>query len=183
VVLPDIDGKTTFPVNSDDSGAYWVPTHTTAVHATAVADTPVEASAGPWLGAEFLGTPGAGGSVTITGAADQLTSGHWTVSASSPGPFTGTAAPKGTARATLTATTQPVDPAAHASTGAFWDYGGKHEPVAVAAGGTGTMTLTLAPTAAVGTVVHGILYVDTRSVDDYANGSEIIGIPYTYTVG
>gem|GEM_PF-1314618 len=186
VVLPSIDGKTTFPVNGPDAESSWVPTHTTAVHATVTADTPVEASLGsPLHWAEVLGTPGPDGSVTVTETADQLSAGGWWVSVSSPGPFTDSPAPKGTAKVTVTATTQPVDPAAQASTGAFWDHGGKHEPVAVAAGRTGTMTLTLAPTAAVGTVVHGILYVDTESAETSANGygSEIIGIPYTYTVG
>ncbi|HEY8984059.1 MAG TPA: peptidase, partial [Streptomyces sp.] len=184
VVLPEIDGKSTLPLNTRDFRSYWVPTHTTAVRATFTADTPVQASAAPWEGgAEVLGTTGPDGSATVTATADQLAPGKWYVNASSPGTFTDTPAPKGDAKVVLTATTQPVDPAAQASTGAFWDYGAKHEPVAVAAGGTGTMTLTLAPTAAVGTVVHGVLYVDTVSPNTNANGSEIVGIPYAYTVG
>ncbi|MFI7403522.1 hypothetical protein ACIBW9_24130 [Streptomyces sp. NPDC049541] len=102
---------------------------------------------------------------------------------SSPGPFQDTPAPETTAEITMTATTEPVDPGATASTGAFWGYSAKHDSLPVAAGRTGTMTLTLAPAAPVGTVVHGILHVDNDTAMGGANGSEIIGIPYTYTVG
>jgi hypothetical protein len=97
--------------------------------------------------------------------------------------FKDSTAPKGTAEVTVTATTLPADPAAQASTGQFWDLGADYAPLSVAAGKTGTMTLTLAPTAPVGTVVHGILYVDTETAMGVSNGSEITGIPYSYTVG
>lgn len=98
---------------------------------------------------------------------------------SAPGPFKDAAAPEGTAKVTVTATTQPVDPAAQASTSQFWDYSAEEQSLPVAAGRTGTMPLTLTPTAPVGTVVHGILYVDTDTATGAANGSEITGIPYT----
>ncbi|MFE7278409.1 S8 family serine peptidase [Streptomyces sp. NPDC057623] len=183
VVLPEIDGKSTVPVNGDNP-TWWVPTHTTALKATVTADIPVDASILPWTGApEFLGAPGPDGSVVATATAGQLAAGIWSVGVSAPGPFTDTAAPQGTAKVTVTATTQPFDPAAQASTGQFWDLGADYQPLSVAAGETGTMTLTLAPTAPAGTVVHGILYVATDTAMGIANGSEITGIPYTYTVG
>ncbi|MEU6261373.1 S8 family serine peptidase [Streptomyces sp. NPDC047043] len=184
IVLPEVDGATTFPLNADTYPSWWVPTHTTALTATVTADTPVDASILPWTGSpEILGTPVPDGSVVATSAADQLTAGIWNVGVSSPGPFTDTPAPADTARVTVTATTQPFDPAAQASTGRFWDYGTEDRSIHVDAGSSGTMTLTLTPTAASGTVVHGILYVDTVSASGVANGSEITGIPYTYTVG
>ncbi|MGW3119722.1 hypothetical protein ACWDBW_21715 [Streptomyces sp. NPDC001107] len=124
--------------------------------ATATADHPVAASILPWTGdPEILGVTAPDRSVTATT----------------------------TARNTMTATTQPVDPGATASTGAFWDHSARHDSLPVAAGKTGTMTLTLAPTAPVGTVVHGILSVDNDTAMGGGNGSEITGIPYTYTVG
>ncbi|MDO0934915.1 S8 family serine peptidase [Streptomyces sp. DG2A-72] len=184
VSLPEIDGKATVPVNGTQAPQWWVPTHTTALRATVTADVPVDASLVPWSGApEVLGAPGLGGASVATAAADQLAAGLWSVHVSQPGPYTGSAAPKGTAKVTVTATTQPVDPGAQASTGRFWDFSAEDLSLPVAAGKTGTMTLTLAPTAAVGTVVHGIVYVDTDSALGVANGSELIGIPYTYTVG
>ena len=183
VVLPEVDGKATVPVNGDYP-SWWVPTHTTALKATVTADIPVDALIEPWTGApEVLSLPGPDGSVTATATADQLAAGSWYVGVSAPGPFKDTDAPEGTAKVTVTATTQPVDPAAQASTGQFWDFGADDQSLPVAAGRTGTMTLTLTPTAPAGTVVHGILYVDTDTAMDVANGSEITGIPYTYTVG
>jgi|1186.fasta_scaffold221844_2 hypothetical protein len=45
------------------------------------------------------------------------------------------------------------------------------------------MNLTPTPTAPAGTVVHGTVYVDTGSPFSAVMGSELIGIPYSYTVG
>jgi hypothetical protein len=45
------------------------------------------------------------------------------------------------------------------------------------------MTLTLTPTAPVGTVVRGTVYVDSDTPFGNVTGSELIGIPYSYTVG
>ncbi|WP_371658152.1 S8 family serine peptidase [Streptomyces sp. NBC_00280] len=183
VVLPEVDGKTTVPVNGD-SPSWWVPTHTTALRATVTADIPVDALLYSWTGSpQVMGAPDPDGSVTATATADQLAAGGWYVDVSAPVPFKDTAAPEGTAKVTVTATTQPVDPAAQASTGQFWDDDAEDRSLPVAAGRTGTMTLTLTPTAPAGTVVHGILYVDTDTATGTANGSEITGIPYTYTVG
>ncbi|MDN3027584.1 S8 family serine peptidase [Streptomyces sp. S.PB5] len=183
VVLPEPDGKTTVPVGGYNT-YWWVPTHTTALRATVTADIPVDASLRPWNGEpEVLGAPGPDGSRVATATADQLASGVWYVGVSAPGPFKDSTAPAGTAKVTVTATTQPIDPAAHASTGSFWDFTADYTPLSVAAGKTGTMTLTLAPTAPVGTVVHGILYVGNDTAMGSGNGSEITGIPYTYTVG
>ncbi|MET8981903.1 S8 family serine peptidase [Streptomyces sp. NPDC004539] len=184
VTLTENDGTTTFPVNGAQSPAWWVPTHTTALKATVTADVPVQASILPWTGApEILGTPGPDGSAVATTTADQLTAGVWNASISTPGPYTATPAPTGTAQVSFTATTQPADPAAQASTGSFWDLKAPFTPLSVAPGKTGAMTLTLTPTAPAGTVVHGILYVATDTPLSVANGSEIIGVPYTYTVG
>ncbi|MDX3315159.1 S8 family serine peptidase [Streptomyces sp. ME08-AFT2] len=184
VSLPETDGKTTVPVNGAEPPQWWVPTHTTSLRAMVTADFPVDASIMPGTAApEVLGAPGPGGSTVATATADQLAAGLWYVPVSEPGPYTGSAAPKGTAKVTVTATTQPVDPGAQTSTGRFWDFSADDLSLPVAAGKTGTMTLTLAPTAPVGTVVHGIVYVDTDTALGGANGSEIVGIPYTYTVG
>ncbi|WP_416971719.1 S8 family peptidase [Streptomyces sp. 4F14] len=184
VVLPEADGTSTVAANGGDPLSWWVPTHTTALRAAVTADVPVDASLFPWTGSpQVLGTRGADGSVLATSTAGQLSGGSWYVSVSTPGPFTTATAPEGTATVSVTATTQPVDPAAKASTGVFWDLKGAYTPLAVAPGRSGTMTLTLTPTAPVGTVVHGVLYVDTDTPLSVANGSELVGIPYTYTVG
>ena len=52
----------------------------------------------------------------------------------------------------------------------------------VAAGGTGTIQLTITPDAPVGSVVHGTVYLDT--LDILTGGvDEVAAVPYTYTVG
>jgi hypothetical protein len=55
-------------------------------------------------------------------------------------------------------------------------------PIYLAAGTTALFTANIIPTAAVGTVVHGVLYVVSNT--SIRNGSQqIVGLPYAYTVG
>ncbi|MFE1837153.1 hypothetical protein [Streptomyces sviceus] len=176
------DKSGTAKINERGLG-WFVPSHTTKLVATATADRPVDLNMYPWTASPMVcGEAGAGDSTVATALAGQLASGLWTTEVTDPGPFDkpeGT----GTAKITLTATTQLSDPAAKASTGDFWDLDADWNPVVAAAGRTATMKLTLTPTAPVGTVVHGTVYVDTDSSFSGAMGSELIGIPYSYTVG
>ena len=54
---------------------------------------------------------------------------------------------------------------------------------------TGTITVTITPDAAAGTVIHGFLYVDAVNANSSTFGSitgsgdELVAIPYAYTVG
>jgi hypothetical protein len=55
-------------------------------------------------------------------------------------------------------------------------------PLAVPAGGTGTIHVTITPNAPRGTVVRGVLYLNTQ--DAVTGGTdEVAAFPYTYTVG
>ncbi|MFI9175451.1 S8 family peptidase [Streptomyces lincolnensis] len=190
----DTTGEIKVPVWGDDKsgtvqinqgGPTWmVPSHTTELVATATAGRPVDLEIYPWTGAPAVFAPaGPTGTTVATATAGQLTSGSWFTDVSDPGPFGNKPAGKGTAKVSLTATTQSFDPAAKASTGAFWDPDADWKPVTAAAGKTATMKLTLTPTAPVGTVVHGTVYVATDVPLGSVLGSELIGIPYTYTVG
>ncbi|MEU5041321.1 S8 family peptidase [Streptomyces griseorubiginosus] len=169
----------------NDGGLGWfVPSHTTKLVATATADHPVDLNMYPWTASPMvLGQAGTGDTTVATALAGQLASGLWTTEVTDPGPFGDKPAGKGTAKITLTATTRSFDPAAKASTGEFWDLDADWNPVVAAAGRTATMKLTLTPTAPVGTVVHGTVYVDTDTALSGVMGSELIGIPYSYTVG
>jgi Subtilase family len=83
--------------------------------------------------------------------------------------------------------TRLFDPAVAASTGdplkSYVDAAAPAaSPVTVAAGGNGSITVTITPTGPRGSVVHGVLYLDTL---DAVTGStdEVAAIPYTYTIG
>ncbi|WP_416966849.1 S8 family peptidase [Streptomyces sp. 4F14] len=167
----------------NEGGPAWnVPSHTTGLVATAGADRPVDLDLYPWTGAPAVfGQPGPDGTTVATATAGELAAGQWTTDVTDRGPFTDKPAGEGTAKVTLTATTQAFDPAAKASTGDYWDPAADFDSDRAAPGKTATMHLTLTPTAPTGTVVHGIVYVDT--VSPFVAGSELIGIPYTYTVG
>ncbi|EFH28792.1 MULTISPECIES: S8 family serine peptidase [Streptomyces] len=169
----------------NDGGLGWfVPSHTTKLVATATADRPVDLNMYPWTASPMVFSEAGTGDTTVaTAVAGQLASGLWTTEVTDPGPFGDKPAGKGTAKVTVTATTQSFDPAAKASTGEFWDLDADWNPVVAAAGRTATMKLTLTPTAPVGTVVHGTVYVDTDTAFSGVMGSELIGIPYSYTVG
>ncbi|WP_028808927.1 S8 family peptidase [Streptomyces sp. 351MFTsu5.1] len=176
------DKSGTAQVNGD--GPAWsVPTHTTELVATATADRPVDLTMFPaTTSPQVVAQAGSGDTTVATATAGELASGPWTTVVDDPGPFTDRPAGTGTAKVTLTATTRTLDPAAKASTGAFWDPDADWNPVEAATGTTATMHLTLTPTAPVGTVVHGTVYIDTYSGFGL-EGSELTGIPYTYTVG
>ncbi|MFJ9148348.1 hypothetical protein ACIRP7_09770 [Streptomyces sp. NPDC102270] len=51
------------------------------------------------------------------------------------------------------------------------------------AGAGSTIGPAMTPTASVGTVVHGTVYVDSDSAFSGVMGSELTGIPYSCTVG
>jgi hypothetical protein len=113
-----------------------------------------------------------------------LAFGPWFTDTGELGPFQN-AAPAGTATIAMVAHTQPFDSGATPSTGDYWLTsvgGGAGNAVFVPAGGTAHITLTLKPTAAPGTVVHGVVYVDTWN-NLVGQGSELTGIPYSYTAG
>jgi hypothetical protein len=66
---------------------------------------------------------------------------------------------------------------------------GPYNPLTLAPGQTGTITVSITPDAAAGTVIHGFLYVDAVNANSRTFGSitrsgdEVSAIPYTYTVG
>jgi hypothetical protein len=66
---------------------------------------------------------------------------------------------------------------------------GPYSPLTLAPGQTGTITVTITPDAAAGTVIHGLPYVDAVNANSCTLGSitrsgdELSAIPYTYTVG
>jgi Subtilase family len=121
--------------------------------------------------------------VTLTALGNQVATGSWTTDVQGVGPFPN-GAPGGVARVSLSATTQQFDPWVSSETGDYWQRainGPVAAPVFVTPGLSRSIKITFMPTAPVSTVVRGTVYVDTFN-PLAGQGSELIGIPYSYTV-
>ena len=86
----------------------------------------------------------------------------------------------------MVARTQPFDPTVTTPTGDPWlaaiEHNPSFTPLTLQPGRSGTITVTITPTAPKGTRVNGVLYVDDFTEFNNA-GDELKAIPYTYTVG
>ncbi|MEV7938055.1 S8 family serine peptidase [Kitasatospora sp. NPDC088264] len=133
--------------------------------------------------------------VTDNGSASQpVLPGVWGTFLQQVGPFGTAGAPAGTATITATAHTQAFDPALTSSTGdpyalAVNASAPAANPVTVQPGASGSLQVTVTPTGAKGSTVHGVLYlVSAPSSVATANntlgttGSVLAAIPYSYTV-
>ena len=84
------------------------------------------------------------------------------------------------------ANTYRFDSAVSSNTGDVWaqsvDASAPYSPLTLAPGQSGTITLTITPSARRGTVVHGFVGVDTLNLAT-ASGDELIQIPHAYRVG
>jgi hypothetical protein len=119
-----------------------------------------------------------------------VTAGEWASDPSLCGPYPA-AALAGTATDAITVQAKAFDPAVSSPTGDAWlqatNPSASFTPVTVNAGQTVTINVTITPSAAVGTVVSGNLYVDTYDGDiapyEFSSGDETAALPYEYTVG
>jgi hypothetical protein len=165
---------------------YLVPTDSTQVTGITSGSVPVSADLAPNTGEpENLAFPGPGNISVVTDRSPVLSQGLWLLEADPIGPFNSPNA--GTVNFAAVAHTQAFDPAVTSSTGDHWLAGVLAQPpaftpVSVDPGGQGTITVTITPSGAPGSVVSGFLYVDDTTVSNAA-GDELIAIPYTYTIG
>jgi hypothetical protein len=143
--------------------------------------------------------PGVTSTVTSSSASLTLTEpgevspGLWLLDPDEFGPYPSGGAPSDTAGATVTAMTQAFDPAVTASTDDFWQTSiNTAYPFSnilyLLPGQSGSIGIDITPTASVGTVESGTLYVDDYSLAsffgaDLPNADELAAIPYSYTVG
>jgi hypothetical protein len=135
---------------------------------------------------DVLGVPSGNTSVATLNA-PELAPGVFVASPAATGPFgAGGVGGGATAQLAAVARTNPFDSAATASSGDLWarsvDAAATYTPLSLAPGESGTITLTITPTAAKGRVVHGFVAVDTFSpLTD--SGDELGKVPYRYKVG
>jgi subtilisin family serine protease len=161
-----------------------VPTNTSALVVAAQGTAPVtEDTSWAFGDPDFLGLSFGNNSVGAL-AAPEVAPGLFFGLPDATGPFTtGTTA---TVNLAAVALTNPFDSAITSTSGDAWaqsvNASAPYSPITLNPGQTGTITLTITPNAAKGTVVSGFIAVDTLNLAT-VSGDEIINIPYTYTVG
>ncbi|KJK57439.1 peptidase [Saccharothrix sp. ST-888] len=127
-------------------------------------------------------------------AAQPIVPGFWSSYVQQIGPFPNSGAPAGSSTITATAHTLAFDPAISSSTGdpyalAVNANAPATAPVTVKPGATGTIQVTVTPTAPEGSTVSGVLYlvtapttVATANNSVATTGSVLAALPYSYTV-
>jgi hypothetical protein len=175
-----------------------VPTQTSSVSASASATLPIMFDFSPFPGdpdiASVSSTPGPlcadTESASYTPPGGTVTAGGWASLPSECGPFAGPA-PAGTLNSiTMTATTKAFDPAVTSDTGDLWLVSTNPDatlsPVVINPGQSAVINVTITPSGASGTTVHGTLYVDdfVNGVPPYGQfaGDELAALPYAYTI-
>jgi len=182
---------------------FLVPTHTTALTATAQADgsTPIQLDAQAPAGDPDIGST-SGTNVIGSFSANPVAPGAWDVAPDVTGPFGATGVPNENATTGMTTTSNAFDPAVTSSTGDMWQASVNPSvltglsPVVIGPGQTGTITVTINPSGPTGTHNSGTLHIDAEDLFQFQvntnvvnlntgnpepNGSEVAAIPYSYT--
>ena len=217
VTLPSLSGTATvsLPLNVSNLAhvpVYEVPPGTSQLTLAATSSTPAQVELnGPLGEPDVFGDLNAAqqgdltsvARMTEAGGRHQLARGLWGSFVQQIGPFTDAGAPAGTSTLTATAVTQPLDPAVTSAAGdpyapGFTGLAPTGTPMVVSPGHTGSVRVTITPSAKAGTVVHGVLYLVTSPFNGdntlsgaiggglgavSTSGDVLAAIPYAYTVG
>ncbi|AUG77880.1 peptidase [Kitasatospora sp. MMS16-BH015] len=196
-------GAVALPLTPDTQApGFLIPPGTDRLTAVAASSTPAQLEiTGPTGSPDLFGNlkQAQKGSTTSTAqstgsAAQPVVPGFWTTYLAQIGPFPTTGAPAGTSTITATAHTLAFDPALTSNTGdpyaaAFNATAPATTPVTVQPGATGSLQITITPTAAKGTTVSGTLYLvtapataSTGSSLISTTGSVLAAIPYRYNI-
>ncbi|MGH3510535.1 MAG: S8 family serine peptidase, partial [Nocardioidaceae bacterium] len=207
IQLININSPDTFPLPQPDNvlPAWLVPSHVTSLTATATADQPVNMDLFFDDGNPDLYSAASGNGATVTDSAPQVSPGFWLADLGQTGPFSGPA-PAGTVTVGASAIGQLFDPAISTSGGDYWQGAASSSSslsavldrlMAARSGASSmhpsssraplalpsatTIDVTITPTAASGTTVHGHLYLDSFDPGT-GDADELVELPYTYTV-
>jgi hypothetical protein len=190
LVLPPSTATIAIPFPATAVGTTWlVPTETSQLKIAQSSTIPADFDASALDDGgipELLGIATGGSALAASAqlSAARVTQGPW---AAEPTPFGPTNGPvKGSATLSATVTTQRFDSSATADSGDLWlaavdPSAPALAPLSLAPGQSGTITVTVTPSASPGTTVHAVIYVDTFS-SFLLSGDEVAAIPYTYTV-
>jgi hypothetical protein len=186
--LPNSAGQPSFPF-------YFVPSHTSELAAnvtetSGTANVNFELSYAP--GDPDLEGVSAGTSASLTFFEPEVSPGIWPLDPAEIGPFGPSGATAAVVSDNLNVVTQAFDPAVTSSTGDMWSafngLSSTFDPVYLNPGQSATITVTITPTASVGSNVSGTLYVSDLTLGQFngaanSDGDDIAAIPYEYTIG
>ncbi len=178
------------PQTSGSPPEWIVPAMTQRVHATATSTVPVTFEFGPFSTApDEPGTAGtvASGSYPVGTLPTPVTPGLWFAAPSLRGP----AGQDPTANMSMSVRTETFDTTVTQTAGDFWRFAvqplaakASYDLFVIKPGQTGTFVVTIKPTAARGTFVKGVLYVDDfAETPAFLSGNTIATLPYSYKVG
>jgi len=172
------------PLSLNAQPNWLVPTNTDALVVGAQGTVPITMDVSWAFGdPDVLGLSSGNNSVAAL-AAPEVAPGVFFGIPEATGPFT--SGTNGTVNLGAVADTNPFDSAVTSTSGDVWaqsvDPNATYSPVTLDPGQTGTITLTITPSAPKGTVVRGFIGVDTFNLGTLS-GDELVNIPYTYTVG
>ena len=188
LTLPDVTGVVP---------EYLVPSHTTALKATATASAPLFFDITyPYGDPDVISSTGK--TATASYSASGIGAGNWTITPFLRGPFGTKAANNVTATTSMTATTAGFDPTVSSPTGDLWlgsaNPATPFTPYVVNPGQSVSLPVTITPTGKPGSTVTGTLYIADSSFvsadlsfDEVAGyspeGSDVAAFPYSYTIG
>ncbi len=177
--------------------AYLVPSHTTALKATASSSAPLYFDVTyPYGDPDVISSTGK--TATANYSASDVGAGDWTITPFLTGPTGKKAAKNVTASTSLTATTAGFDPAVSSPTGDLWlgstDPATPFTPYVVNPGQSVSIPVTITPAGNAGSTVAGTLYLadsSFMSTDLSFNempgfspeGSDVAAFSYSYTIG
>jgi hypothetical protein len=186
------------PLSAKSDPPEWiVPTMTHSVSVTATsssAKSPVAFDFGPYPGDPDTESK-SGTAVSAAFPSGQtstpVTQGLWFASPAQAGPFSSGGAARTSVSTSMTAVTQTFDTHAASNVGDFWQWSvaslensANYNLFIVKPGQTRTITLTVNPAGAAGTVVKGLLYIDDFSDSlQFLSGSQLAALPYQYKIG
>ena len=176
---------------------YLVPSHTTALKATASSSAPLFFDVTyPYGDPDVISSTGK--TATASYSAAGIGAGDWTITPFLVGPTGNKAAKNVTASTSMTATTAGFDPAVSSPTGDLWlgstNPATPFTPYVVNPGQSVSIPVTITPTGKSGSTVTGTLYIADSSFvstdlsfDEVAGnspeGSDVAAFPYSYTIG
>lgn len=187
----ECSGTNTLP---NQCGAFFLPTEIGTIQFLALATAPIEMDAYNDVGTnvaytgnpDIFAVPVAPDMVLATLTEPEVPWGIWITVPSLIGPYGPAGAQTTPVTTAAFALMQPFDASMSASSGDIWadvTLGtNTYNPLVLAPGESGTITVTLTPNAAqVGSTVNGYLYVDTYN-SNTTTGDEVVRVPYSYTI-